>query len=163
MSHESRLDRILAGKPRRLRDAVGSSRLVIHTAHLLEQRIDAALAPFNLHMREYLALALLADSVHEPLRPSTLSTALDATRTQTTRLLDGLEHKGLAVRTADGQDRRSLQLAPTAAGAELLARAVPVVHAAYEAAWAPLSAQGLSALNGQLRSVHSALLEGTQP
>ena len=163
MSHDSRLDRILAGKPRRLRDAVSNSRLVIHTAHLLEQRIDAALAPFGLDMREYLALALLADSVHEPLRPSTLSSSLDATRTQITRLLDGLEHKGLIVRTADSQDRRSLQLAPTAAGAELLTQVVPVVHAAYEQVWLPLSAQGLSALNGQLRSVHTALLEDPQP
>lgn len=157
MSLDSRLERILAGKPTRHRDAVATSRLLLHTATLLERRVDEALAPFALHMREYLALHLLSDSVHEPLRPSDLSVSLDATRTQVTRLLDGLEKQGLLVRTQDAQDRRSLQLALTPAGTQLLQRCAPTVQQVYLQAWAGLGEQATRLLQQQLRQVHSGL------
>lgn len=157
MSIESRRDRLLAGKPPLLRDAVSASRALLHAAHLLEQRIDAALAPCGLHMREYLALRLLADSVHEPLRPTSLSVSLHATRTQITRLLDGLEKKALVARSAHESDRRSQQLTLTEAGAEALAQAVPLVEAVYASTWAPLSEQQLHAVARQLHLVHTGL------
>lgn len=157
MSLDSRLERILAGKPARHRDAVAASRLLLRTATLLERRVDEALAPFALHMREYLALYLLSDSVHEPLRPSDLSVSLDATRTQVTRLLDGLEKKGLLVRAQDAQDRRSLQLALTPAGTQLLQRCAPTVQQVYLQAWAGLGEQATRLLQQQLRQVHSGL------
>ncbi len=56
---------------------MAASRELLHAAH---RRINAALAPCGLHMHEYLALRLLSDSVHEPLRPTSLGMALDATR-----------------------------------------------------------------------------------
>jgi MarR family transcriptional repressor of emrRAB len=157
MSLDSRLERILAGKPARHRDAVAASRLLLHTATLLERRVDEALAPFALHMREYLALHLLADSVHEPLRPSDLSLSLDATRTQVTRLLDGLEKKGLLVRAPDTRDRRSLQLALTPAGTQLLQRCAPTVQQVYLQAWAGLGEQATRLMQLQLRQVHGSL------
>lgn len=163
MSLDSRLERILAGKPARHRDAVAASRLLLHTATLLERRVDETLAPFALHMREYLALHLLSDSVHEPLRPSDLGVSLDATRTQVTRLLDGLEKKGLLVRTQDAQDRRSLQLALTPAGTQLLQRCVPVVQQVYLQAWACLGEQATRLLQQQLRQVHSGLQQPQAP
>ena len=123
MRRVSRLDRLLAGRPPELANAIAASRLLFRVAHLLQARIDAALEPFGIDMREYLALALIADDAIEPLRPSDLSTTLDATRTQITRLLDGLEKKGLAERLSGScSDRRSLHLAQTAAGRELLRR-----------------------------------------
>ena len=160
MSLESRRNRLLAGKSPQLRDAVAASRALLHAAHLLEQRMDAALAPCGLHMREYLALRLLADSVHEPLRPTSLSVALDATRTQITRLLDGLEKKALVARSAHDSDRRSQQLALTEAGAEVLARALPLAEAVYASAWAPLQEQQLHALASQLQLVQAHLHAG---
>jgi MarR family transcriptional repressor of emrRAB len=157
MSLDSRLERILAGKPARHRAAVTASRLLLHAATLLERRVDEALAPFALHMREYLALHLLADGEHEPLRPSDLSLSLDATRTQITRLLDGLEKKGLLVRRQDAQDRRSLQLALTPAGTQLLQRCTPTVQQVYLRAWAGLGEQATQLMQQQLRQVHSGL------
>ena len=157
MSIESRRSRLLADKPPMLRDAIAASRELLHIAHLLEQRIDAALAPCGLHMREYLALRLLADSVHEPLRPTSLSVALDATRTQITRLLDGLEKKALVARSAHESDRRSQQLALTAAGAEALAVAVPLVEGVYAGTWTPLDEQQMQAMARQLSLVHVQL------
>ena len=160
MSFDSRLERILAGKPQSLIDAVASTRLLKHAAALLEQRMDAALAPLGLHMREYLALYLLSDSVHEPISPSTLSLSLDATRTQVTRLLDSLEAKALAVRTADAQDRRALQLALTERGTHLLEQAIPLVQAVHLQTWAVLGEEGTGAMRQQLRKVLAGLETG---
>ncbi|MBF5004952.1 MarR family winged helix-turn-helix transcriptional regulator [Diaphorobacter caeni] len=153
MSLDSRLERILAGKPKPLLDAVTASRLLLQTAVLLEQRVNEALAPHALHMKEYLALHLLADSVHEPLRPSALSVSLSATRTQVTRLLDGLERRGLVVRTADAQDRRSLQLQLTEPGSALLARTMPVVQSVYQQTWSSIGDSATHAMQQQLRQV----------
>ena len=88
MSLDSRLERILAGKPKQLLDAVAASRLLLHSAVLLEQRVNEALAPHALHMKEYLALNLLADSVHEPLRPSSLSACRTWLGVQSRHLVD---------------------------------------------------------------------------
>ena len=103
------------------------------------------------------ATNLLAYSVHEPLRPSSLSVSLDATRTQVTRLLDGLEQRGLVVRSADAQDRRSLQLRLTPEGSALLALAMPLVQAVYVQIWSSIGDAGTHAMQQQLRLVHDRL------
>ena len=158
MSLDSRLERILAGKPKPVLDAVAASRLLLHSAAYLERRVNEALVPFALHMKEYLALNLLVDAVHEPLRPSSLSVSLNATRTQVTRLLDGLEQRGLVVRTADAQDRRSLQLQLTSAGVDVLAKAMPVVHAVHQQVWSSIGESATHEMPGKLRKVRQQLL-----
>jgi MarR family transcriptional repressor of emrRAB len=158
MGFESRLDRLLAGRPADLAAAVTASRMVFRVAHLLEARIDATLAPLGVTMREYLALVLIADDAVEPLRPSDLSATLDATRTQVTRLLDGLERKGLVKRLPHVEDRRSLQLAHTDAGRELLRRAAPSVHAAYRTGWGVAGLEDTRKALAVLRQVHDALV-----
>ena len=95
--------------------------------------------------------------MHEPLRPSSLSVSLDATRTQVTRLLDGMEQRGLLVRSADAQDRRSLQLLLTPDGAALLARAMPVVQAVYLEIWSSIGEAATHQMQQQLRRVHDRL------
>jgi len=157
MDTGSRLHRLLADRPAPLRDAVIASRMLLRTASLLEQRIDAALAPHGLTMREYLAQVLIADDAVEPLRPSDLGTSLNANRTRITRLLDGLEARGLVRRVPDQADRRSLHLAQTEAGAALVAAATPLAHAAYLAAWAPLGEDGTRRTGGALRRLHEHL------
>ena len=158
MASPSRLDRLLAGHPDTLVDVIAASRLLFRTAHLLAARIDAALAPLGIVMREYLALALIADDAVGPLRPSDLSTTLDASRTQITRLLDGLEKKGLVQRLPAKQDRRSLALAPTEAGGALLHKAAPMVHAAYLAGWKGIGTDGTHAAHQLLRRLDAALM-----
>ena len=157
MTQPSRLDRLLAGRPPELANAVAASRMLFRVAHLLEAHIDAALQPFGIDMREYLALVLIADDAVEPLRPSDLSVTLDATRTQVTRLLDGLEKKGLAQRLPGASDRRSLQLAQTDAARELLGRAAPTVHAAYQSGWAAVGTEGTARALRVLKLLHRDL------
>jgi MarR family transcriptional repressor of emrRAB len=156
MSFESRLDRLLAGKPEELADAVRASRLVFRVAHLLQSRIDAALAPLGIDMREYLALVLVGDDA-QALRPSDVGATLDATRTQVTRLVDGLEARGLVRRTPNAADRRSLQLEPTPAGKALTRRAAQAVHPAYAAAWAGLGPEATRRTLRALGRVHATL------
>ena len=74
MTQPSRLDRLLAGRPPELANAIAASRMLFRVAHLLEAHIDAALQPYGIDMREYLALvrecpeleaSLLARATHE--------------------------------------------------------------------------------------------------
>lgn len=159
MDFEQRLGRLLSGVAGAPRDAILVSRLVFRVAHLLENHIDTALVPFHLRMRQYLALALLSGTPADSLTPSELGITLDATRTQITRLLDGLEALGVVRRSHSTLDRRSLDLSLTDAGVELLAQVRPVVHDAYVQAWAALEAQGLGALAAALRTVNQHLME----
>jgi MarR family transcriptional repressor of emrRAB len=158
MARPSRLDRLLSGRPPELANAIAASRLLFRVSTLLEARIDAALEPFGIDMRDYLALVLIADDAVEPLRPSDLGTTLDATRTQVTRLLDGLEKKGLAERQpGSSSDRRSLHLALTDAGRALLRRVAPSVHAAYQDSWSALGTDGTRNALGLLKRLHQEL------
>lgn len=158
MTGASRLDRLLADRPSEVADAIAASRMVFRVAHLLEARIDAALAPFELSMRDYLALVLINDDAVEPLRPSDLSTTLDASRTQVTRLLDALEQKALVQRRPGLQDRRSLQLALTASGARLLKKIAPAVHDAYREGWSAVGPEATRSALSVLRQLHGGLL-----
>ncbi|UIF89527.1 MarR family winged helix-turn-helix transcriptional regulator [Cupriavidus sp. UYPR2.512] len=162
MSFEQRIDRFCASHPEAPRDLILASRLLLRTARLLRSHIDHALAPFELDMSQYLLLSMLAADENQPSMPSELGTTLDATRTQMTRLLDGLETRGLLRRRSSASDRRSLELTLTPAGRRLLERAAPAVHAAYGEAWAPLGAGGLAGATRALTQLHQTL-EGLRP
>ena len=157
MSFEQRIDRFCASHPEAPRDLILASRLLLRTARLLRSHIDQALAPVELDMSQSLVLSMLAVAEGEPSMPSELSATLDATRTQMTRLLDGLEARGLLRRRASASDRRSLELTLTPAGRRLLERAAPAVHAAYGEAWAPLGASGLASATRTLALLHQTL------
>ena len=154
---DSRLDRALADKPPALAHAVSATHLLLHSALLLEQRLETALSPLQLQLREYLALRLLADSVHESVSPTQMSMSLKATRTQITRLLDSLEAKGLAVRAADASDRRSLALSLTPEGSALLDCAIPLVEQAHVQAWEKLGTADTEAMHTLLHSLYTNL------
>ncbi|WP_434034290.1 MarR family winged helix-turn-helix transcriptional regulator [Cupriavidus sp. a3] len=156
MSFEARIDRYCANHPEAPRDLILASRL------LLRAHIDQALAPFELDMNQYLVMSMLSADEGQPSMASELGTTLDVTRTQMTRLRDGLEARGLLRRQASAQDRRSLELTLTAAGRRLLERAAPVVHAAYGEAWAPVGASGLAGATRALTQLHRTL-QALQP
>ncbi|MDQ0143405.1 MarR family winged helix-turn-helix transcriptional regulator [Cupriavidus necator] len=162
MSFEQRIDRFCNSHPGAPRDLILASRLLLRTARLLRGHIDQALMPFDLDMSQYLVLSMLAADAGEPSMPSELGATLDATRTQMTRLLDGLEARALLRRRASASDRRSLELTLTPAGRRLLERAAPAVHAAYGEAWAPLGASGLASATRTLTVLHQTL-EALQP
>jgi MarR family transcriptional repressor of emrRAB len=159
LARPSRLDRLLKEHPPALANAIAASRFAFRLSRALEAGIDRALAPLDIGMREYLALVLIADHAIEPLRPSDLSSTLDVTRTQVTRLLDDLEQKKLVQRMPGREDRRSLSVSLTPAARVLLRRATPKVYAVYAAAWNPVGAEGTRATLACLQAAHAALSE----
>lgn len=168
MSFEQRIDRFCAQHPEAPRDLILASRLLLRSARLLRNHIEQTLAPHELDLSQYLVISMLAADAGQPTIPSELGMTIDATRTQMTRLIDGLEARGLVLRKTSTQDRRSLELSLTPAGHALLERTAPAVHAAYGQAWAPIGADGLAAVTHHLNQLHQNLvaleaLEATQP
>lgn len=162
MSFEQRMDRYCAAHPDAPRDLILASRLLLRTARLLRDHINRSLAQFDLDLNQYLVLSMLAVDEGQPSMPSELSATIDATRTQMTRLVDGLEARSLVRRQASVQDRRSLELTLTPAGRRLLERALPLVHAAYAEVWAPVGENGLTASTRVLNRLHQSL-QALQP
>ncbi len=162
MSFEQRIERFSAAHPDAPRELILASRLLLRTARLLRDHINRTLAPFDLDMSQYLVLSMLAVDEGQPSMPSELGATIDATRTQMTRLLDGLEARALVRRQASAQDRRTQELTLTAAGRRLLERASPLVHAAYAEAWAPVGESGLAASARVLNRLHHSL-QALQP
>jgi len=168
MSFEERIARFCAAFPEAPHDLMLASRLLLRSARLLRHHIERALAPHDLDLGQYLVMSMLVTDDGRPTMPSELGVAIDATRTQMTRLIDGLEARGLVQRKPSEQDRRSLELNLTQAGRALLERAAPAVHAAYGEAWGPLGKEGLAAATRQLGQLHQnlaalATLEAPQP
>lgn len=165
MSFERRIDRFCAEHPEAPRDLILASRLLLRSARLLRHHIERALAPHELDLSQYLVISMLAIDAGEPTIPSELGMTIDATRTQMTRLIDGLEARGLVRRKTSEQDRRSLELRLTPAAHALLARAAPAVHAAYGEAWAPIGKEGLADATRDLTQLHQhlAALEAVKP
>ncbi|MWL90677.1 MULTISPECIES: MarR family winged helix-turn-helix transcriptional regulator [unclassified Cupriavidus] len=159
MSFERRIDRFCADNPDAPRDLILASRLLLRSARLMRQHIERALAPYDLDLNQYLVISMLAIDASEPTMPSELGMSIDATRTQMTRLVDGLETRGLVRRKPAAHDRRSLELSLTPAARALLKRAVPVVHAAYAEAWGPLGKTELATTIRGLTTLHSHLAE----
>ncbi len=165
MSFERRIDRFCADHPEAPRDLILASRLLLRSARLLRHHIERALVPHGLDLSQYLVISMLAIDAGEPTMPSELGMTIDATRTQMTRLIDGLEARGLVQRKASEHDRRSLELSLTDAARALLQRAAPAVHAAYGEAWAPVGEDGLAAVTRDLTQLHQNLvaLEAIKP
>jgi MarR family transcriptional repressor of emrRAB len=161
--YEERLQRHVKALPAPVRKAALATRLLFHAARRLEQRIDELLRPHGLEMREYLLLAILQSQHAEAMRPSELSLSLDAPRPKVTRLLDGLERRGLLRRKLAAADRRGLDVELTAAGTRLLAQVAPLMHQGYREWWSCLGPAGLDGMVDALRQVNAGLGEGDAP
>ena len=90
---------------------------VMHAAHLIEDRIEAALDKVGLSFAKQGALSELA-SAGEPLTLSQLAARLSCVRSNMTQLVDRLESDGLVRRLDDPEDRRSVRAELTTLGKE---------------------------------------------
>ncbi len=158
---EQRLQQHVKALPAAVRKPALATRLLFHAARRLEEHIDELLRPHGLEMREYLLLAILKSQRQEAMRPSALGRSLDASRPKVTRLLDGLEQRGLLRRKLTAQDRRGLDVELTAAGVQLLAQLTPLMHRGYRDWWSCLETGGLDGIVDGLSQFNAALGEGT--
>jgi DNA-binding MarR family transcriptional regulator len=142
-----------SGKGRRrvaTSDAVVFS--LLGTAHALEARLDAAIAPLGLS----LAKAALLKSLAEARGPMSLSDLADnqhCVRSNITQLIDRLERDGLVRRRADPADRRGVRAELTAAGVRTYIQAMRALKAEQRAITGALDAGDAARLKAALRSL----------
>jgi len=121
----------------------------IRTADMLFERIGRLLRPLNVSAAGGLALGILRD--RGPMSPSELSERLIVTRATVTGVLDSLERRGFVRRAANPADRRSLLVAITPAGLDVLQELRMIVHR-NEKAW--LSGLSDRELRGYIALLH---------
>jgi DNA-binding MarR family transcriptional regulator len=115
--------------------AAGTMFSLLQAAHVLEGRIEAALASVGLSYAKFGALSQLAEA-GSPLTLSELAARLSCVRSNMTQLVDRLEADGLVRRVDDPADRRSVRAALTPLGVERQAagaRQMEAVTAAFTA------------------------------
>jgi len=88
---------------------------LLHAAHALEDRIEAALATVDLSMPKLNVLSQLVQA-GEPLPLSDLAARMACVRSNITQLVDRLEADGLVKREDDPSDRRSIRATLTPLG-----------------------------------------------
>lgn len=113
-----------------------------------------ALAPYGLTFAQARALRVLVDT--GPIRIGDLAAALEIVPRSATSRVDTLEEAGLVVRSADPRDRRSVIIAATPRGQELVARLRAERKESAEALFAPLCAED----QRELRRLLSLLVVG---
>lgn len=106
--------------PRLDRDAADLHSALSELIRVYQFRERDKICCHDLSVTQCHALEVLVDS--GPLSMNELAARLFLDKSTTSRVLDALERKDLAVREANPEDRRALRLLSTTAGAELLGR-----------------------------------------
>ena len=132
----------------------------IRTADLLFDAIGRLLRPVGVSAAGGLVLGQLRD--HGPMSPSELGERLIVTRATVTGLVDSLERRGYATRTANPADRRSVIVAITSEGLAVAQRVRELIHR-NETAWmSVLTEQELATYIGLLHRIQDSL-DAAQP
>lgn len=74
-----------------------------------------------------------------------------------TRIVDGLERRGLVERQQDPQDRRNNRIFLTTKGREIYRKLLPIVTGMLQQAYAGMTTEEIQKLKEQLRQVHRNL------
>jgi len=131
---------------------------IVRLAAALERQFKRDLAATGLTPRQFSVLAVLAQ------RPSItvadLARAVLTTPQSMAALVDGLEQRGLLVRSAARQRGVAAPLAPTPAGLAALARAAPRIARSEAAVFGHLTEQQHDALNRVLTDLEDHTLDG---
>jgi DNA-binding MarR family transcriptional regulator len=121
---------------------------LLHAAHVLEEKVEAALTKVGLSMPKYSVLSELV-SAGEPLSLSELATRLSCVRSNMTQLVDRLEVDGVVKRVDDPADRRAVKAAITELGREKQAAGaaeIAQLHELFTANTCPTDRQAIGRL-----------------
>jgi DNA-binding MarR family transcriptional regulator len=102
---------------------------VIHAAGVIQDRLEAALAPTGLSLAKLGALKHLAEA-NEPLPLGQLAERIACVKSNVTQLVDRLEAEQLVRRVPDPSDRRSVRAEITAEGRARYEAGVQAVRSA---------------------------------
>jgi DNA-binding MarR family transcriptional regulator len=125
---------------------------LIHAAHLIEGRLEEALATVNLSGPKFAALSALVGA-GESLSMCDLAGKLTCVRSNCTQLVDRLEADGLVRRVEDPKDRRAVRAEVTALGRERQAAGAKKVAAVHQQLNKQLSGVNAELLNAALASI----------
>lgn len=124
---ERSIDRVARRMPELPRQAVLLVRLNAHVARMLNERLNAALRPYDLNHVGFMTLMMVFGSEERAVNPSRLSEATAETRTNMTRITNELVKRRLLARRHSTEDRRRVVLSMTAQGEKLIARMLPLL------------------------------------
>lgn len=110
-----------------------------------------------------LLCALVAIGANPGVRAGALGDALLIRRSNMTKLVDALERRGLVRRLPSDQDRRSVELSLTQAGAATVAKIMPEVIAHEATMLAPLSVHERRIFLGLLGKLNERMGKGSGP
>ena len=114
-------------------DLVSLFASVVKTSKTLQAALDAdTQARFGLSLPEVDVLLNLSWAADGKLRMSEIGESLLVNRTAVTRLVDGLEQRGLVERCPCEEDRRGVSALLTEAGRGVLAEAAPLLESGLE-------------------------------
>jgi len=118
-------------------DPTGLAELLTRASWRLRNNERKALAPHGLTFAQARALRVLVDT--GPMRIGDLACLLEIVPRSATSRVDDLEEAGLVTRSADPNDRRSVIIAATPEGQELVTRLRAQRRAGAETLFAPLT------------------------
>ncbi|MDA8051826.1 MAG: MarR family transcriptional regulator [Rhodospirillales bacterium] len=114
-------------------------------AQRARELVEEAIAPLGLRRRHYAALGILA--MEGALSQQALSSRIPIDRATVVQIVDDLERLGLAERQPEPADRRAYQIALTAEGRAVLAKADRLIAGAEAEAFKPLTAAERKAID----------------
>ncbi len=125
---------------------------LLHAAHALEDKLEAALGEVGLSTPKYGVLTELVAS-DNPVSLGELASRLSCVRSNMTQLIDRLEAEGLVRRVDCPTDRRSVNAAVTEIGRERQAAGLAVVNRLHTEFSAHIDASDREALERMLRAL----------
>lgn len=121
---------------------------------VIDERLDAALRPFDLDLGEYEILVKLSEAPDRQLRMSELADKVRQSRSRLTHTVGRMERKELIRRTACPDDRRGVVALLTAKGFGLLQQAAPThVRSVRDSFVDRVSPRDFAALGRAMRAV----------
>jgi DNA-binding MarR family transcriptional regulator len=131
---------------------------LLHAASTVEDRVEAALAPFGLSLAKAGVLKHLV-AAGETLPLSQLAERISCVKSNITQLVDRLEADGLVKRVADSEDRRSIRAAITPAGRRQYEAAAAAMASSEREIFGELSADERRQLNALLERLSGATVK----
>ncbi len=137
-------------------------KLVRHVAGEMRARLTSRLREHGLNESDFQTLMAMFSSAAGSTTPGELCHYAHESRTNMTRITDGLVARGLVLRAPSAADRRRVELRLSARGDRLVRALLPQLFPSLEALFAPLSARDRSALRRLLGQL-ALQLQAMQP
>jgi DNA-binding MarR family transcriptional regulator len=128
---------------------------IVDVYRAIERRRMLAASAGGLSVTDYRALIRIAE--HDPITPKQLANLMVLTTGAVSALTDHLVAKGLILRTANSQDRRSLFLMPTPSGRTMLEGIYEEYYSRVAEAVDDITADDQRRIAGVLNSIASHL------